>query len=102
VITNADIIDVCGRISEALKEPSHSWIVWFETVDLSGAASYTYRVGVTYCDTADQALREATSRLPRFIDPEVTRIRQASVVRDTEVNDYDGYHFSQTPQFQVR
>jgi hypothetical protein len=102
MITDAEIVDVCGRISEALKTPSTSWVVFFETQDLNGAPSYTYRIGVSYCDTADIAIRHALDSLPRFIDPATTRMRRVSAVRDTDITEYDGYRFNQTPQFQVR
>ena len=101
MISNAEIIDALGRVSEALREPSHEWVVFIETTNLDGAMSYTYRMGEAFCDTPKQAIEQAVGHLT-FIDPDITMIRGAFAVRREQVFELDCSHFRRTPQFQVR
>jgi hypothetical protein len=105
MITNAEIIDVCGRVSELLAaqdNPCRSWVIFFETSDLNGASSYTYRVA-DEGDTAEEAIRSAVDRsLPSFLIPAEVRITRVWAARTTDVTEFDGYRISATPQFRVR
>lgn len=101
-ITDAQIIDMCGRVSEALKPKGTSWTVFFETAEITGAPSYTHRIGVSYCDTAEIAVREAVKHLPRFFDAEQMRIRMATAIRNDDLTDFDGCRIALTPQFEVK
>lgn len=101
MISDLEIIDACGRICEALtpEKLSNNWTIFTETQDLNGQMGYTYQGGEYGCDTAEEALRKAVTHLPRFLDPEETRIRCMYVIRREHVHTFD-LPVHPTPQFQ--
>lgn len=106
-MNDRELADALQRVAEVLvAKPCTNWTVFFETNDLSGESGYTYRVGVSYCDTADQAIREATRYLPRFEVTEwgspAVRIREAHAIRDSDITRFDITYFRETPQIEVR
>lgn len=102
MITNNEIIDVCGRISELLAErdrPCRDWTVFIRWTDKSGQP-WTMDYTAADCDTPEQAV----SKVMGYINgmPEDWRVQNAWAARSTDITRMEGYRFSHTPQFQVR
>lgn len=101
MISDAEIVDVCGRISELLakEEPCRSWQVFIRWLDENGAA-WIIDYGAGDCDTAEEAVTQVVGYISNM--PDTWRIDYAWAARQTNVSKFDGYRFPRAPQFQVR
>ena len=102
MITDAELIDVCGRVSKLLaaqNNPCRSWTVFIRWADGSGQP-WTMDYGAGDCDTYEDAVRQVMNYITGM--PEDWRVHNVWAARDTDIVKMDGYRFNRTPQFQVR
>lgn len=102
MITDADIIDVCGRVSKLLAaqdNPCQSWTVFIRWIDESGQP-WIMDYGAHDCDTYEDAARQVIGYITWM--PKDWRINNVWAARSTDITQMDGFRFSHTPQFQVR
>lgn len=102
MITDRDIIDVCGRVSELLaakEEPCQSWTVFIRWIDKENQR-WTLDYEAHDCETYEQAVHQVMGYITSM--PDDWRIDSAWAARATDIYKMDGYRFNRTPQFQVR
>lgn len=102
MITDRDIIDVCGRVSELLaakEDPCKSWTVFIGWLD-GDSQRWILDYVAHDCDNAEQAISQVMSYVTSM--PADWRVNNAWAARATDTYKMDSYRFNRTPQFQVR